>query len=225
MDAVILAAGRGERLRDLTPAFHKPLLPIDGVPLVCRSVDLVENVADRVVVVVAPANAEAISGALGSRDVFMVVQREPTGPGEALFQGLQLCLEQTAMVLLSDNVVSQNDVERILQTGTTCVGTKYMPRADAVRFTRYEDHRWIEKEPLTPYGEDVLCWVGPFVGHRRKMLDKFASLNRQTPPYRTGETLIGPYLGEFMLDDWETVLVDSYDVGTLASYPAGGKIK
>lgn len=222
MDAVILAAGRGERLRDLTPAFHKPLLPIDGVPLVCRAVDLAEEVADRVVVVVAPSNAEAISGALGrDRDVTLIVQREPRGPGDALLVGLQVCIKPRVLVLLSDNVVSLSDVVGVCDAGTG-VGVKTMPRADAQRFTRFEDGRWIEREPLAPYGPPVPCWVGPFVGMREKMTNVLNRVSGHTGS--DTEVLIGPYLADMMASDYARVPVDSFDVGTLATYPRGGKL-
>lgn len=225
MDAVILAAGRGERLRDLTPRFHKPLLPIDGVPLVCRAVDVASEVADRVVVVVAPANAEAISGALGQREVSLIIQRYPLGPGHALLTGLSLCQDERVLVLLSDNVVTLNDVKRVTSLSSTGVGVKYMPRREAHRFTRYVDNLWQERVPLSPYGDDVACWVGPFVGLRGKMWTTLKHVVANTLSEGDDEILIGPHLEDFMGDDYRQVPVDSYDVGTLESYPKGGTTK
>ena len=64
MDLIILAAGRNERLHGTVPAFMKPLLLVDGQPLIVR---LVREALDagvletydevgRVIVVAAPQN-------------------------------------------------------------------------------------------------------------------------------------------------------------------------
>ena len=39
MKAMILAAGRGERLRPLTDTTPKPMLPVDGKPLLERHIE------------------------------------------------------------------------------------------------------------------------------------------------------------------------------------------
>lgn len=230
MDAVILAAGRGERLRDLAPAFHKPLLPIDGTPLVCRAVDLAYRAGvEWPVVVVAPQNAEIISSVLGpNRPVVMIVQRQegvPQGPGHALMVGLQAhtrpASSERVLVLLADNVTQPSDVTNVAQH-KTAVGVKSIPRGDAGRFTRYEDGRWVEKVPVFPRGDDVLCWVGPFVGWRANMERVLHTIDNERAPGHA-EMLIGPYLGDFMFENQHHLVeVSSYDVGTLGSYPKDG---
>lgn len=223
MDAVILAAGKGERLRDLTPAFHKPLLPIDGVPLVSRAVDLAHVAGvDRPVVVVAPSNADIISRVLGKRDVALVIQREPRGPGDALLTGLmhrtRPTLSDRVLVLLADNVSTDADVAAVAEE-KTAIGVKKISWQDAQRFTRWEDGHWIEKIPLGPGHHSRLCWVGPFVGWRENM--ETALIHAQ--PSENDELLIGPLLSAFMLGDIGPIVeVSSYDVGTLATYPKNG---
>ncbi|RME79961.1 MAG: nucleotidyltransferase family protein [Methanobacteriota archaeon] len=48
MKAVILAAGKGTRLRPLTYAIPKPLLPVGGKPVMEYSIDNVKEVADTI---------------------------------------------------------------------------------------------------------------------------------------------------------------------------------
>lgn len=225
MDAVILAGGRGTRVRDLVPAFHKPLLPIDGVPLVCRAVDLAHAAGvEWPVIVVAPENAEPISNALGSeRDVLMVVQRWPNGPGHALMIGLNMrprpVGQERVLVLLSDNVSTVDDVAAVA-SHMTAVGVKTMPRSGEVnRFTRLENGDWIEKVPVFPAGDPVECWIGPFVGWRSNMENVLAVAYDERDRFGGGEMLIGPLLQSFMVHNKNvTVEVSSYDVGTLDAY-------
>lgn len=193
---------------------------IDGIPLVCRSVDLAHAAGVAVpVVVVAPENAEAIAGALGDREAALVVQRRPLGPGHALLQGLRFNpAAERVLVLLSDNVVTIGDVAAVA-THATAVGVKDIDRDDVMRFTRYENGKWIEKVMLgNLWGDPIPCWVGPFIGWRPHM---FAKLNELAEQMIIGqELLIGPYLNDMMKDPTRctTVEVSSYDVGTLDAY-------
>lgn len=224
MDAVILAAGRGERVRDLAPEFHKPLLPIDGTPLVCRAVDLaLEAGVHTPVVVVAPSNAEAISGALEDRSAQLIIQREPRGPGHALLVGLSVYprgahrAADRVLVLLSDNVVSRADVEAV-SACETAIGTKKIERREAHRFTRFENNEWVEKKSIGKLdGSPFECWVGPLVVWRSNTVKALQLVCEEFDG--SGEVLIGPYLRSFMtLGNHVLVPVSSFDVGTIESY-------
>lgn len=231
MDAIILAAGRGERVKDLVPAFHKPLLTaVDGTPLVCHAVDLaIEAGVDTPVVVVAPSNAEAIHGALGDRRSSLVIQRAPLGPGHALLIGLSVhprpyFTSDRVLVMLSDNVMTEGDVRAV--TGfETAVGVKSMNRREAQRFTRFEHGMWIEKTAIANLdGPPLPCWVGPIVVWRVNAVRTLRSVWHETEVQLAKdlthtEMLIGPYLGSLMKDRIDNLVpVSSFDVGTIEAY-------
>ena len=62
MQAVILAAGRGNRMRPLTDKTHKTLLPIDGAPLIDHLLPGLESLGIRRVMVVTGDHAENVAG-------------------------------------------------------------------------------------------------------------------------------------------------------------------
>lgn len=224
MDAVILAGGRGNRVKTITAEFHKPLLAArDGVPLVCHAVDAALLLGVHTpVVVVAPSNAEAISGALGERRVSLVVQREPLGPGHALLVGLSVqprpfIESDRVLVLLSDNVTTLSDVREVTSF-ETAVGVRLIERRDAQRYTRFESDKWVEKTAIANLdGPPLHCWVGPIVVWRRSTVRVLHDLVRS----RIGdaEVPIGPYLSS-MMRHCQNILVpvSSLDVGTAESY-------
>jgi choline kinase len=67
MQAVILAAGRGNRMRPLTDKTHKTLLPIDGAPLIDRLLTGLEALGIRRVLVVTGYRAEDVAAHLRHR--------------------------------------------------------------------------------------------------------------------------------------------------------------
>lgn len=226
MDAVILAAGRGARMSDVVPPYHKPLLEVvRGQPLIRQHVQAALDIGVKTpVVVVAPQNAELIDAALGDLPARLVIQRRPRGPGHALLIGL--CVEpqpfatsDRVLVLLVDNVVSHEDITAVTNWYGTAVGIRYTPRSEAHRFTRFDNNRWLEHAPLTDTTPDpVPCWVGPFVGWRQPMTQVLRLVVRIAEQDQT-EALIGPHLNA-MGSNPRFIPVSSIDVGTPEAYQA-----
>lgn len=217
MDALVLAAGRGERMNGVSPPFCKPLLPVDGVPLVVQAVDVATPLVDRVIVVVAPRNAHLISDVLGDRNVIMVVQRLPRGPGHALLTGSYAATPRSErmLVLLGDNVVSASDVRAVAEHDYA-VGVRQLSTSVAHRFTRWHRtlHTWVERVPIdrdqVDQSGNAECWVGPIVVDPRQVAQVYGE-----DVYI--EQLIGPHLTT-LAPDARHVPVSSRDVGTPADY-------
>jgi bifunctional UDP-N-acetylglucosamine pyrophosphorylase/glucosamine-1-phosphate N-acetyltransferase len=82
--AVVLAAGKGTRMKSATP---KVLHTLGGVPMLVRVLDAARAVADRAVVVTAP-DGDAVRAAAEAPDVTCVVQQQQKGTGDALRSAL-----------------------------------------------------------------------------------------------------------------------------------------
>jgi len=214
MDAVVLAGGRGSRLGELTPPFYKPLLPVDGVPLVRRATDHAWSAnCGRVVVITAPENTLPISQVLDD-DVYISVQSTPRGPGDALRIGLQVCTTDDVLVLLADNVMRDADVAMtVAKLGVSC--KRYAPEV-ALRFTRWNAsiERWVERVDVTEAQIDgdglVTCWVGPMVVNRKRALIVLSE-----PLSAFTERLLGPVLSDIASNPKEHIDTSAYDVGTI----------
>ena len=64
---MILAAGRGERLRPITDAIPKPLVEVGGKPLVVRQVEALARAGHRDIAINASHLAGKLLAALGDR--------------------------------------------------------------------------------------------------------------------------------------------------------------
>ena len=205
MDAVILAAGRGTRVDDAADPYMKPLLVVDGEPLVVRAVKLARPWVERSVVVASPRNAELIVNALDEHEVeaLVVIQARPRGPGHALLWGLSACgrsYDDRVLVLISTDVSAPDDVAAVLQDGSTAVGVRLFTQVEAAeRYTFFDfDHVWREKEKPRTQQLLVECWVGLFVGSRSNMHDKLLRELHARAEVGVDELPIGPYLTDFM---------------------------
>jgi bifunctional UDP-N-acetylglucosamine pyrophosphorylase/glucosamine-1-phosphate N-acetyltransferase len=113
MDAVILAAGLGTRLRPHTNTTPKPLLPVQGRPILDWIIGALPREVDRLVVVTNYL-AEQIDAFLAKqthvRDWTTVRQEVPRGTGDALRSCRQHITSDRLLVLNGDDIYGTADL-------------------------------------------------------------------------------------------------------------------
>jgi NDP-sugar pyrophosphorylase family protein len=117
MDAIILAAGKGTRLRPHTNSTPKPLLDVQGRPILDWIIGALPPV-DRLVVVVNYL-AEQIEDYLAKqahvRNWAAVRQAEPRGTGDALMSCKGQVTADRVMVLNGDDLIGRADLARLAE--------------------------------------------------------------------------------------------------------------
>jgi bifunctional UDP-N-acetylglucosamine pyrophosphorylase/glucosamine-1-phosphate N-acetyltransferase len=116
MDAIILAAGLGTRLRPHTNTTPKPLLPIRGRPILDWTLGALPAAVDRVIVVVHYLG-EQVEAYLGQqRHVLsweVVPQQTPRGTGDALHCCRERLRPGSFLVLNGDDLYGAADLARL----------------------------------------------------------------------------------------------------------------
>lgn len=116
MDAVILAAGLGTRLRPHTLHTPKPLLPVQGRPILDWTLAALPTEIDRLIVVVHYL-AEQVATYLGSQAHFKkwltVFQDEPRGTGDALRRCREHIRSDRLLVLNGDDLYGAHDIAEL----------------------------------------------------------------------------------------------------------------
>lgn len=118
VDAVVMAAGEGRRMRPLTERWPKPILPVDGRPVLATL--LLELRAARftsatIVVGHLGAQVRALVGdgaAFGLR-VRYVEQPRPDGSADAVRRALEEGVEPPLLVSAADTVYGRGDVAHV----------------------------------------------------------------------------------------------------------------
>jgi len=116
MQAVILAAGRGTRLRPLTYDIPKPLIPVAGKGIVEHNfAQLPEEISE--IIMVIGYMGDKIRNFLGEEDngrkITYAEQKEFSGTAGALF-ACQGVLGERFMVMMGDNIYCRADMEKCL---------------------------------------------------------------------------------------------------------------
>ena len=138
-----MAAGEGSRLRPLTEDWPKPILPIDGRPVIATLLRDLAGAGIGHVVVVTGHLAEQVEALVGDGAGFGVrvaYARQPgvLGSGDVVRRGLQAGAELPLLVAAADTVFAAGDVARFAAESTGA------PGALAVRREPAPDppHRW-----------------------------------------------------------------------------------
>ncbi len=118
MRAMILAAGRGERMRPLTDSLPKPLLPVGGRPLIEHHLCALAVAGFREIVINTGYLGEQLPARLGRGGRFGLSIRYSPEPPEALetgggvFQALPL-LGETPFVVINGDIWTDYDYARL----------------------------------------------------------------------------------------------------------------
>ena len=154
MDAIILAAGLGTRLRPHTLTTPKPLLPIRGRPILDWALGALPREVDRVLVVVNYL-ADQIRAYLQTqkhfRDWQAVTQEQPRGTGDALLRCQVEIRSDRFLVLNGDDLYGARDLQALAGCSAgLLVHPVDRPREFGIAFLRPEGtlERLEEKPPL-----------------------------------------------------------------------------
>jgi bifunctional UDP-N-acetylglucosamine pyrophosphorylase/glucosamine-1-phosphate N-acetyltransferase len=117
MQAIILAAGEGRRMRPLTETVPKPLLKVAGKSLIEHTFAALPKEIDEVIIVIGYLG-EQIKKHLGKsfdgKKIRYVKQEHLEGTAKALFEAREYVTDRF-LVLMADDIYSRNDVEVCLK--------------------------------------------------------------------------------------------------------------
>ena len=121
MYAMILAGGKGERLRPLTDTLPKPMVPLDEKPILWHQVEWLKRVGVTDVVFLAGYRWEIIKEYFGDGSEFGInahysVEDSPLGRGGAIKQGFTMVPEDAeSVIVLNGDIITAESPEAIVE--------------------------------------------------------------------------------------------------------------
>lgn len=112
LKAVVMAAGEGRRLRPLTERYAKPVLPIDGRPVVVATVRDLREAGITEITVVTGHLAEQVERLLDGLDVRFVRQPEALGGADAVRRA---ALDPPYVVVGADTLFARGAIARFVE--------------------------------------------------------------------------------------------------------------
>ncbi len=193
MNAIVMAAGEGTRLRPLTERWPKPVLPIDGRPVIATLLRELAAAGCELAVVVTGHLAEQVEELVGDGSAFGLDVRTVRQPGvlgsaDAVKRALVAGAEPPCLVLAADTVFTPGDIGRFARSfarsgAAGAMSGRRDPPAEAPHRAAIEIVdglvvKPIDDDPANPVGSAPLWAIG------RELLPFLAEL--PGPPFELG---------------------------------------
>jgi NDP-sugar pyrophosphorylase family protein len=173
MHAVVMAAGEGIRLRPLTEHWPKPILPIDGRPVIATLLRELADAGCERVTVVTGYLAEQVEELIGDGSGFLLdvrFARQPSvlGSADAVRRALAAGAEPPLLVTAADTVFTAGDIRRFVDAAEGAAGALAYrlepapdpPHRDAVRVVDGRVERVLDDDPANPRSAAPLWLLG-----------------------------------------------------------------
>ena len=174
MDAIVMAAGEGTRLRPLTERWPKPVLPIDGRPVIATLLRELGAAGCERAFVVTGYRAEQIEELVGDGSGFgletrFVHQPSVLGSADVVERALAAGAEPPVLVSGADTVFSQGDIGRFVTASVGFAGALACrrdpppepPHRFAVRVEQGRVTRVLDDDRENPLSGAPLWVLGP----------------------------------------------------------------
>lgn len=139
MKAVIFAAGLGTRLRPLTDAMPKPLVPVAGRAIIVRTLEALPKAVDEAIIVVG-YKGDMIRAALSGRPgIRFVEQTELRGTYDALLRAAPHLDDGPFLALNGDDLYLREDLVRLAASRPSAMLMKRVPAPNPYSHLHVED--------------------------------------------------------------------------------------
>jgi UDP-N-acetylglucosamine diphosphorylase / glucose-1-phosphate thymidylyltransferase / UDP-N-acetylgalactosamine diphosphorylase / glucosamine-1-phosphate N-acetyltransferase / galactosamine-1-phosphate N-acetyltransferase len=188
-DAVVMAAGEGSRLRPLTERWPKPILPIDGRPVIATLLRELGAAGLERVFVVTGHLAEQVEELVGDGSGFgveVVYARQPRalGSADAVRRALEAGVGAPFLVVAADTVFAPGDIAAFVHAVREAPGAiayRVAPGRAALLVEDGRVKRVVDRNPENPHASAPLWWLGAEIV---PFLDDLGG-----PPYELAEAL------------------------------------
>lgn len=119
MQAIILAGGRGKRLKPVTDYVPKPLIPLDNIPIIEWQIRYLKKFGIKDIIISTGYKTEQIENYLHVKNNFGVKirfskEQSPLGTGGAIKKAVRLITEKSFIVMNGD-IISNIDLRKLKQ--------------------------------------------------------------------------------------------------------------
>jgi NDP-sugar pyrophosphorylase family protein len=124
MQVVILAAGRGKRMQDLTKGMSKPMLKIKGKPILEHKINALPKEIKEIVFVIGYYGEHIMDyfkRYFNGRKITYVFQTNLNGTGGALFLARGI-LKDKFLVMMGDDLYHEDDLKKLIKHDLAVLG-------------------------------------------------------------------------------------------------------
>ena len=175
MKAIILAGGRGKRLRPITDKIPKPLIQINGKPLIERTIKYLKKYGITEIIISSGYKSNLIENFLKKKknfgcEIIFSNEKTPLGTGGAIKKALRYVDEESFLVLNGD-IVTNIDLKKIMKKPNTIAANELKTKFGTMDIKNNKILKFNEKKDVS----DV--WMNPGIYHLSKNIERLIPKN------------------------------------------------
>jgi len=166
VQAIILAGGKGSRLKPITDYVPKSLIPINNVPIIEWQIRYLKRFNVRDIIVCSGYKSEQIHEYLDHKNNFGInirysIEKTPLGTGGAIKKACKMISGETFFVMNGD-VLTDIDLAKMRRAQNAVALIELRTRFGTVEFHGGKVSKFMEKKPIAN------IWMNSGVYHLRK---------------------------------------------------------
>ena len=170
MKAIILAGGRGKRLRPITDEIPKPLIPINNKPLIERTIKYLKKYGITEIIISSGYKSNLIEKFLKKKknfgcNIIFSIEKTPLGTGGAVRKALRF-VDDESFVVLNGDIVTNINLKKILKKPNTIAANELKTKFGTMDIRNNKILKFNEKKDVS----DV--WMNPGIYHLSKDIEK-----------------------------------------------------
>ena len=118
MQAIILAGGRGKRLKPVTDYLPKPLVPIKNIPIIEWQIKYLQKFGIKKITVCTGYKTDMIENYLNAKDlnseIIFSIEKDPLGTGGAIKKAGRT-ISEDSFVVLNGDIITNIDLYKLMQ--------------------------------------------------------------------------------------------------------------
>jgi CTP:molybdopterin cytidylyltransferase MocA len=158
VEAIVMAAGEGRRLRPITELWPKPILPIDGRAVIATLLRQLQEEGIGPVTVVTGYLAEQVEALLQGVDVRFARQPSPHGSADAVQRALENGAGLPSLVIAADTVFGPGDLTKVAAVDSAAIAYREDPRKSRIAFESGLVTEVVAQDQALPYSSAPL-WL------------------------------------------------------------------
>ena len=167
--AIILAGGRGNRLRPITDYVPKPMVPISNIPIIEWQIKYLKKFGINEVIISTGYKAEMIENYLSRRDVGIkikfVIEKKPLGTGGAIKKAL-IHIKEKSFFVINGDIITNIDLSKLAKTPNAIASVELRTKFGVLETNGDKIIKFKEKKEIPD------LWMNAGIYHLEKQIVK-----------------------------------------------------
>lgn len=206
MKAIILAGGRGKRLRPVTDYVPKPLIPLDNIPILEWQIKYMKSFGINDIVICTGYKTQMIENFLSTKNNFGInitisKEKQPLGTGGAIKQAMKLVKGNSSFFVINGDTITNIDLKKMLKKQNAIAAIELRTKFGILETENDKVKRFYEKKEISD------LWMNAGIYHLSEKilndLPKIGDIEKTTFPKYAEKGLL--YIVKFKKVKWYSV--------------------